>query len=1592
MTQGQLDIEPKEKTTSAEPKEPKQPKAKPPMEKKKSPLIAIIAIVVVIALIGTAFAVMMMNVSAEKPGLKVIISPSSISMPNGSQVRIFAFVYFMNNTDNEITDTTAKNISNSVSNAVTVTWQDGEAELGEIVAGRLGTARYWQLNSMEQGESQLNWSIRYTDSNTHLNFWLNTTQDITITAAELDYLAISPPSGFLLKNKLQMFTVEAFMTNGVIVDASFTWALDNSSIGTISQTTGPSTNFTAGSVNATGNLICNGTYGGKTVSSTAPLQVITVLPDPEKNTRIYDLFNVPLQDFWNDRYQEKVLSKNYPVSYVWLGTPSGNDWIYSNYRMNVTAKNISKANTSVNPVYMPITNPDPNVRGGNIKINWIADYLTRAEMLAKNYGGQIPIWYDSWYYEMNGTVTMDRVASKMVLNMTDSEFRNFDSWKEQKFNNFKNALSQWLLYEMNTRVAIRFAYEWDGNVLFEKYDVKKVGEEIVLVFEDYLSWGMESLLGRWWRDTFMSFEGWPGEMHFTANIGPLWSDFNLEAVMEYSIVAKTTTRGNQTSWVWEETHADAVAGDSFKNVNGVWVNYSSEMNPYTMTTGYWNFLVSNAFYDQLVPYDYTPWAWDLGPKDTWSIQWPTANNVIGYKEAGLKDYNHTVTGYVNPLWIEPIPGEVPANMVISNHNITLKGPFDANAWSKNSNGARENKENWTRMDMLPRGVPYIEFVVNTTTSLFPVASLSVPQLVGVNSTITLLSGSYDLDGTITNYEWNFDDGTPHANTSTPTKTHQWLAVEGYHNVTLTVTDNDGHKSTDKTLVHAVYNLPPTAAFNFFDNIGIVQAVATMNGSASSDPDGNISLYNWEFGDGTSLSGTSPIVTHQYSAMKSYKVNLTVIDDKGGADNVTRILGIQTDLCAKIVMPGSAAVGQVVSLTGEKSFSFNVSRTIVNYTWDFGDGAMGYGKNVTHSWAAPGIYVVNLIVNDSGGYVSPNATSRITIGTAALAGLSVSISRHSLFPGESATLTITAVDGAGKKISGAYTVDVTVNGTGSWTGLPATSVLLIAGTASFAVSCTSDGSYNITAEIQGDPTINGYEFATIAEQTVEIRVYDFMQLTLGTDFNADVSKNYWNLIYRGKWGDEPYRFEAPAYHLFSSGSNLLQANIDTTYRLNVEARNVSQISMSDPTFFPRWNTGAGGKIWFTWDYHYLNEDEFWFFNNQNKPPLNPKEYGVNVNWTWSVNDQNYFYFTPAFTLYNYADSAYDGWETFMDINITMDRNAAYQLINLPTAEPSVFIWWDRYIGGAKSNNDSVKNYWDNTFMVNEGGGGTKAGRLDIKSCDDGYPWQGGFWNSYYRLWDNGNGTVSMNIWRIGYGEDTLLARWLYWGGIDNGWNYPNGTPNGIVPFEPYYDDFHMRGGIDTDSANITLDAGVIYGFRAQKSQDPSVPSETAVWRWEQLRIDYGPSSGEGTWNRSEMDIWARHGATFNVWDPAGTGWGIVIPADQSPNIMTLDIGESLIMEKPRTLVSGMMQYPLAGDDTQTGNRLAAGFYDWLKILEKWGNATIHPLGCYPGTSIVDKGTGDLVMVGPFVPKVIYYTEAGLTWLFKESAPLIEYWIA
>jgi len=76
------------------------------------------------------------------------------------------------------------------------------------------------------------------------------------------------------------------------------------------------------------------------------------------------------------------------------------------------------------------------------------------------------------------------------------------------------------------------------------------------------------------------------------------------------------------------------------------------------------------------------------------------------------------------------------------------------------------------------------------------------------------------------------------------------------------------------------NQAPSAAFSASPTVGPAPLQVRFDAGASTDPDGSIAAYQWDFGDGTEGSGVT--VTHVYRTAGTYRASLTVRDDDGAS--------------------------------------------------------------------------------------------------------------------------------------------------------------------------------------------------------------------------------------------------------------------------------------------------------------------------------------------------------------------------------------------------------------------------------------------------------------------------------------------------------------------------------------------------------------------------------------------------------------------------------------------------------------------------------------------------------------------------------------
>lgn len=83
------------------------------------------------------------------------------------------------------------------------------------------------------------------------------------------------------------------------------------------------------------------------------------------------------------------------------------------------------------------------------------------------------------------------------------------------------------------------------------------------------------------------------------------------------------------------------------------------------------------------------------------------------------------------------------------------------------------------------------------------------------------------------------------------------------------------------------NTPPTASFTYACN----ELACTFDASGSTDADGSISSYAWNFGDGQSRTGAAP--NHTYASDGAYAVTLTVTDNDGATGSTTQSVTVSS---------------------------------------------------------------------------------------------------------------------------------------------------------------------------------------------------------------------------------------------------------------------------------------------------------------------------------------------------------------------------------------------------------------------------------------------------------------------------------------------------------------------------------------------------------------------------------------------------------------------------------------------------------------------------------------------------------------------------
>ncbi|HEY5799020.1 MAG TPA: PKD domain-containing protein, partial [Burkholderiaceae bacterium] len=253
----------------------------------------------------------------------------------------------------------------------------------------------------------------------------------------------------------------------------------------------------------------------------------------------------------------------------------------------------------------------------------------------------------------------------------------------------------------------------------------------------------------------------------------------------------------------------------------------------------------------------------------------------------------------------------------------------------------------------------------------PVARGTAVQTKNSNMVSFDAGKSTDAEGPIASYSWEFDDGGT-ATGATATRTY---SRPGTYSTKLTVTDSVGASNT--TTIKTVVNAKPVPIYQWKQFDG--ELIIVFAGGDSTDDDGHVTSWSWNFGGGKTASGMD--VSHMYSAPGTYPVEFTVKDNSGNSASTTFNV---TVVGRPNMAPEAYASATQAPNSLEVAFSSAGSRdpdgSIANYFWTFGNGKTGTGAQIRHTYEEAGAKEASLTVTDNQG---TSTTTKFTVNVAAL---------------------------------------------------------------------------------------------------------------------------------------------------------------------------------------------------------------------------------------------------------------------------------------------------------------------------------------------------------------------------------------------------------------------------------------------------------------------------------------------------------------------------------------------------------------------------------------------------------------------------------
>ncbi|MBI3856466.1 MAG: PKD domain-containing protein [Planctomycetes bacterium] len=284
----------------------------------------------------------------------------------------------------------------------------------------------------------------------------------------------------------------------------------------------------------------------------------------------------------------------------------------------------------------------------------------------------------------------------------------------------------------------------------------------------------------------------------------------------------------------------------------------------------------------------------------------------------------------------------------------------------------------------------------------PVSSFTVAPGSGPPPLMVAVDGSASVGahGTITDYAWDWGDGS--GPDTTVTASHSYAAT-GTYAITLKVTESTGLTGTSTQTVNCISagNSPPAATIDSATPAGgdAPLDVSFFGHGTDAAPPADVLEHRWSFGDGSPdliiggmFSGQIAGANHTYAQPGSYVCTLTVRDSEGILSSaVTTIIATAggVPFAAFSATPQSGPPPFLVGVDGSASFDANGS--VTSWSWDWGDGSPATtGVTSSHTYATTGTFIIRLAVTDNSGLTAwvEHSVNSISAGNISPSGIIV----------------------------------------------------------------------------------------------------------------------------------------------------------------------------------------------------------------------------------------------------------------------------------------------------------------------------------------------------------------------------------------------------------------------------------------------------------------------------------------------------------------------------------------------------------------------------------------------------------------------------